>query len=57
MEHKTYKIIELVGTSTDSYDAAIKNAIEQASKSLFFSSIVFNSGSNITEFKYDIRIF
>jgi hypothetical protein len=34
MEHKTYKIIELVGTSTDSYDAAIKNAIEQASKSL-----------------------
>ncbi len=34
MEQKTYKIIELVGTSKDSYDAAIKNAVAQASKSL-----------------------
>ena len=34
MENKTYKIIELVGTSEESYDAAIKNALEQASKSL-----------------------
>jgi flavin-binding protein dodecin len=31
---KTYKIIELVGTSTESYDDAIKSAIREASKSL-----------------------
>ena len=31
---KTYKIIELAGTSDSSYDDAIKNAISQASNSL-----------------------
>ena len=31
---KTYKIIELVGTSEKGYESAIQNAIEQASKSL-----------------------
>jgi flavin-binding protein dodecin len=31
---KTYKIIEVVGTSNTSYDDAIKNAISEASKSL-----------------------
>ena len=31
---KTYKIIEVVGTSSSSYDDAIKNAISEASKSL-----------------------
>jgi flavin-binding protein dodecin len=31
---KTYKIIEIVGTSTESYEKAIKNAIEEASHSL-----------------------
>jgi flavin-binding protein dodecin len=31
---KTYKLIELVGTSTESYESAIQNAVEQASKSL-----------------------
>ena len=31
---KTYKIIEVVGTSTTDYDDAIKNAISEASKSL-----------------------
>ena len=31
---KTYKIIEIVGTSTESYEKAIKNAIEEASNSL-----------------------
>jgi len=31
---KTYKIIELVGISTESYDDAIKNAIKEASKTL-----------------------
>ena len=34
MENKTYKIIEIVGTSEQSYDAAIRNGLEQASKSL-----------------------
>ena len=31
---KTFKIIELVGTSPDGYESAIQNAIEEASKSL-----------------------
>jgi flavin-binding protein dodecin len=31
---KTYKIIEVVGTSSESYDKAIKNAIEEASNTL-----------------------
>ncbi|MFC2088594.1 dodecin [Calditrichota bacterium] len=31
---KTFKLIELVGTSTESYEDAIQNAITQASKSL-----------------------
>jgi flavin-binding protein dodecin len=31
---KTYKIIELVGTSQDGYESAIQNAIQQASQSL-----------------------
>lgn len=34
MEQKTFKIIELVGTSKNSYEAAIQNAITHASKSL-----------------------
>ena len=34
MGNKTYKIIEIVGTSTESYDAAIRNAIDHASRSL-----------------------
>ena len=31
---KTYKIIELVGVSTESYEDATKNAIKEASKTL-----------------------
>ena len=31
---KTYKLIELVGTSTESYEDAIANAIKQASKTV-----------------------
>ena len=34
MDASTYKIIELVGTSTNSWEEAAKNAIETASKSL-----------------------
>jgi flavin-binding protein dodecin len=32
--NKTYKLIEIVGTSTESYEDAIANAIKQASKTL-----------------------
>jgi flavin-binding protein dodecin len=34
MADSVYKIIELVGTSTDSWEKAAKNAVAQASKSL-----------------------
>lgn len=34
MANSTYKIIELVGTSTSSWEDAAKNAVETASKSL-----------------------
>ena len=30
----TYKIIEIIGTSTDSWEKAAKNAIDEAAKSL-----------------------
>ncbi len=34
MDHRTYKIIELVGVSDMSYDDAVKRAIQRASKTL-----------------------
>ncbi|MBF0234496.1 MAG: dodecin domain-containing protein [Desulfamplus sp.] len=34
MSDSTYKIIELVGTSTDSWEKAAKNAVETAGKNL-----------------------
>jgi len=34
MDEHTYKIIELTGSSSDSIEAAIQNAIAKASKSL-----------------------
>ena len=34
MSNSTYKIIELVGTSTSSWESAANNAVETASKSL-----------------------
>ena len=34
MSNHTYKLIELVGSSTQSTDGAINNAIERASKTL-----------------------
>jgi flavin-binding protein dodecin len=34
MTDSVYKIIELVGTSSESWEAAAKNAVEKASKSL-----------------------
>lgn len=34
MENNVYKIVEIVGSSPDSSDAAIRNAIRRASQSL-----------------------
>ena len=34
MSESVYKVIELVGTSTNSWEEAAKNAVETASKSL-----------------------
>ncbi len=34
MPESVYKIIELVGSSTTSWEDAVKNAVEQAAKSL-----------------------
>ena len=34
MTESVYKIIELVGTSTDSWEKAAKNAVDRAGKSL-----------------------
>ena len=34
MSESVYKVIELVGTSTESWEKAAKNAVETASKSL-----------------------
>lgn len=34
MSESVYKVIELVGTSPDSWEAAAKNAVETAGKSL-----------------------
>jgi len=34
MTNRTYRVSELVGTSPDGIDAAIRNAVERASKTL-----------------------
>ena len=34
MDNSVYKVIELVGTSEESWESAAKNAVETASKSL-----------------------
>lgn len=34
MDESIYKVIELVGTSSESWEAAAKNAVETAAKSL-----------------------
>ena len=34
MSESTYKVVELVGTSTESWEEAAKNAVETAAKSL-----------------------
>ena len=60
---KTYKLIELVGTSTKSYEDAIRNAIKQASKTLKAVSwyeVVQMRGAvndgNVTEYQVILKV-
>ena len=60
---KTYKLIELVGTSTKSYEDAIANAIKQASKTLKAVSwyeVVQMRGAvndgNVTEYQVILKV-
>ena len=60
---KTYKLIELVGTSTNGYESAIQNAIEQASKSLkalgWFEVIQLRGGimdGKVSEYQAIIKV-
>ena len=60
---KTYKIIELVGTSTDGYESAIQNAIDEASKTLkalaWFEVVQMRGGikeGKISEYQAIIKV-
>lgn len=60
---KAYKIIEVVGTSTTSYDDAIKQAISEAAKSLkalsWFEVIQMRGGINngkIEEYQVILKV-
>ncbi len=60
---KTYKLIELVGTSAESYEDAIANAINQASKTLKAISwyeVVQMRGAvndgNVTEYQVILKV-
>ena len=60
---KTYKLIELVGTSTKNYEDAIANAVKQASKSLKAISwyeVVQMRGAvndgNVTEYQVILKV-
>jgi flavin-binding protein dodecin len=60
---KTFKIIELVGTSEKGYEDAIKNAVEQASKSLkalsWFEVVQYRGGikdGKVCEYQAIIKV-
>ena len=60
---KSYKIIELVGTSTESHESAIQNAIGEASKSLkglsWFEVIQLRGGikeGKVSEYQAIIKV-
>lgn len=62
-EHRTAKVIELVGSSTASFDEAIRNALEDASSSTRGISGVHVLGQSIkckdghiVEYKVDLRV-
>jgi flavin-binding protein dodecin len=60
---KTYKIIELVGVSSESYEKAIENAISEASKTLkglgWFEVVQMRGGINdgkVNEFQVILKV-
>jgi flavin-binding protein dodecin len=60
---RTYKIIELVGTSDKSYEEAIQNAISKAAQSLkalsWFEIVQMRgaiSDGKVTEYQVDLKI-
>ena len=60
---KTYKIIEIVGISSKSYDDAVKNAVSEASKSLtglsWFEVVQMRGGikeGNIEEYQVILKV-
>ena len=60
---RTYKLIELVGTSQESYDAAVKNAVADASKSInglsWLEVVEFRghiSNGRVDEFQAKIKV-
>jgi flavin-binding protein dodecin len=60
---KTFKLIEIVGTSSKGYEDAIKNAIAQASKSLkamsWFEVVQMRGGINdgqIQEYQVILKV-
>lgn len=57
---KTYKLIELVGTSKQGYEEAIKNAIEEAKKTLtglsWFEVVELRGGIKDNEVEYQAKL-
>ena len=60
---KTYKIIEIVGTSSESYDDAIRSAVNEASKSLkglsWFQVMEMRGGINdgkVSEYQVILKV-
>lgn len=57
---KTYKLIELVGISRNSYEEAIKNAIEEAKKTLkglsWFEVVELRGGIKNGEIEYQAKL-
>ena len=62
-EHRTAKVVELVGSSTVSFDEAIRNALDDASATtrgitgvhVINQSIKCNDG-HIVEYKVDLKV-
>ena len=62
-EHRTAKVIELVGSSTVSFDEAIRNALDDASASTrgisgvhVLNQSIKCSDGHIVEYKVDLKV-
>ena len=57
---KAYKLIEVVGTSTKSYDDAVRNAVTEAKKSLtgilWFDVTEFRGAVNDSEVEFQATV-